>query len=106
MTASEQHAEYADAHTPTVHHAHDGGLTPCCGRTLFELPRTDMVTQRWSEVTCGRAHAPTIGAKIRAAIEADVLRRVAERGVQNRRLHVTAAAWLRAEADRVEGETR
>ena len=38
------------------------------------------------------AHTPTIGARIRAAIEADVLRRVADD--------------LRAEADRIEGGAR
>ena len=50
MTASEQHDEYVAAHTPTVHRGPEGGLTPCCARTLFELPRTDKVTQDWSEV--------------------------------------------------------
>ena len=62
MTASEQHAEYADAHTPTI------------------------------------------GAKIRAAIEADVLRRVADRF--QREWPVYGDDWLRAEADRIEEGAR
>lgn len=28
------------------------GLTPCCGRTLFELPRTDRTTEVPWQVTC------------------------------------------------------
>lgn len=30
-----------------------GGLTPCCGRTPFELPRTDRMTSDPALVTCG-----------------------------------------------------
>lgn len=29
------------------------GLTPCCGRTPFELPRTDRMTVHLDRVTCG-----------------------------------------------------
>ena len=40
----------------TVHHCpaadHGGGLTPCCGKTPFELPRTDRMTTGPSRVTC------------------------------------------------------
>ena len=72
MTASEQHAEYAAAHTPTI------------------------------------------GAKIRAAIEADVLRRVAKRLDEDPRRgrgdwldgYCDALDHLRAEADRIEEEAR
>ncbi|MFJ8583660.1 hypothetical protein ACIRD2_03230 [Streptomyces sp. NPDC093595] len=35
------------------------GLTPCCGRTPFELPRTDRISIDPFEVTCGEADAPT-----------------------------------------------
>lgn len=28
------------------------GLTPCCGRTPFELPRTDRITNDPEHVTC------------------------------------------------------
>jgi len=28
------------------------GLTPCCGRTLFELPRTDRMSNVPGDVTC------------------------------------------------------
>jgi hypothetical protein len=32
----------------------DGAITtPCCGRTPFELPRTDRVTTEAGQVTCG-----------------------------------------------------
>lgn len=29
-------------------------VTPCCGRTIFELPRADQVTTARESVTCGR----------------------------------------------------
>ena len=32
-----------------------GGLTPCCGKTPFELPRTDRMTLDPSLVTCIRS---------------------------------------------------
>ena len=32
----------------------DGGVAPCCGKTPFELPRTDRMTATDSLVTCGR----------------------------------------------------
>ena len=65
MTASEQHAEYADAHTPTI------------------------------------------GAKIRAAIEADVLRRVAvDPSLRNRGHSGISVTLLRARADRIEEGAR
>jgi hypothetical protein len=43
-----------------VHHCpHDGMLvTPCCGRTPFDLPRTDRVTVDPSLVTCFIARLP------------------------------------------------
>lgn len=28
------------------------GLTPCCDRTLWELPKSDRITERASQVTC------------------------------------------------------
>lgn len=28
------------------------GLTPCCGKTPFELPRTDQMTTEHTDVTC------------------------------------------------------
>lgn len=40
--------------TPTVHACPPEGeaVTPCCGVTPFELPRTDRLTQEPAEVTC------------------------------------------------------
>jgi hypothetical protein len=35
----------------------DGGLTPCCGRTPFEIPRTDRMTTDGDLVTCFAAIA-------------------------------------------------
>lgn len=32
----------------------DGGLTPCCGLTPFELPGTDRITEDPERVTCRR----------------------------------------------------
>lgn len=29
-------------------------VTPCCGKTPFELPRTDRMTLKKSLVTCGK----------------------------------------------------
>lgn len=42
--------------TATVHACPrgDAGLTPCCRRTPFELPRGDRVTEAPERVTCGR----------------------------------------------------
>ncbi|MDX2954571.1 hypothetical protein [Streptomyces caniscabiei] len=47
-------AETPPAETETVHACPpDGsGLTPCCGRTPFELPRTDRMTRDPAAVTC------------------------------------------------------
>lgn len=41
----------------TVHRCppHGESLTPCCGRTPFELPRTERITVDDLLVTCGRA---------------------------------------------------
>ena len=36
------------------------GLTPCCGRTPFELPRTDRLTVDGTQVTCGPRRAATL----------------------------------------------
>jgi hypothetical protein len=49
----------ADALESTTHECPpDGsGLTPCCGKTPFELPRTDRMTVHADLVTCGRADA-------------------------------------------------
>lgn len=50
--------------TSTVHAAPpDGsGLTPCCGLTPFELPRTDRLTAEPGQVTCAHRPArPTAG---------------------------------------------
>ena len=33
----------------------DAAVTPCCGRTPFELPRTDRMTLDSALVTCARA---------------------------------------------------
>ena len=30
----------------------DGGLTPCCGKTVFELPRLDRITLHRHLVDC------------------------------------------------------
>jgi hypothetical protein len=41
------------------------GLTPCCGRTPFELPPTDRITSNPAAVTCpttSSRHTPTEGA--------------------------------------------
>ena len=61
------------------------------------------------------AHTPTIGKRVRAAIEADVLRRVADDWEANR-IQITVSgvrapglmpvSRLRAEADRIEEEAR
>lgn len=32
----------------------DSGIMPCCGRTPFEIPRTDRLTTDKGAVTCGR----------------------------------------------------
>lgn len=32
----------------------DGGLTPCCHKPVFELPRTDRLTLSENLVTCGK----------------------------------------------------
>lgn len=32
----------------------DHGTTPCCGRTVFELPIGDRLTSDPAKVTCGR----------------------------------------------------
>jgi hypothetical protein len=29
------------------------GLMPCCGKTLFEVPATDIVQDDFARVTCG-----------------------------------------------------
>lgn len=42
--------------TETTHRVPpDGGsgLTPCCGKTPFELPRTDRIASDPARVTCG-----------------------------------------------------
>lgn len=46
--------ESADAESPVVHMAPTPieDLTPCCGRTVFELPRDDRVTAMPERVTC------------------------------------------------------
>jgi hypothetical protein len=50
----------ADAPPETVHACPpDGsGLTPCCGRTPFELPGTDRMTTGPSAVTCSTVEPP------------------------------------------------
>jgi hypothetical protein len=47
-------AETPPAETETVHACPpDGsGLTPCCGRTPFELPRTDRISSEADAITC------------------------------------------------------
>jgi hypothetical protein len=39
---------------PPVTHAcpSEGGLTPCCGKTPFELPGTDRITEDPERATC------------------------------------------------------
>ncbi len=34
------------------------GVTPCCGKTLFELPRIDRITEHSRHVTCGQPTPP------------------------------------------------
>ncbi|WP_205576240.1 hypothetical protein, partial [Streptomyces europaeiscabiei] len=43
--------------TETVHACPpDGsGVTPCCGRTPFELPRTDRISSETAAITCAPA---------------------------------------------------
>ena len=40
--------------TETVHRCppHGAYVTPCCGKTPFELPRTDRITSDPARVTC------------------------------------------------------
>lgn len=54
--------------TETVHASPpDGsGITPCCGRTPFELPRTDRMTQDPQDVTCQPAVAMPVGRAVSA----------------------------------------
>jgi hypothetical protein len=42
--------------TETLHAAHETGenISPCCGRTLDELPRYDRIAPKPEQVTCGR----------------------------------------------------
>lgn len=46
---------------PAVHACPVSGSTqmPCCGRTPFEVPRTDRITNDSDSVTCGKPTAPT-----------------------------------------------
>ena len=67
MTPTQRPASTSDARkrlaekAGTVHHAPiigSGGITPCCGRTPFELPRTDRLTVEDALVTCGGMPTP------------------------------------------------
>lgn len=42
--------------TETIHRCPwpDSGITPCCGKTPFELPTTDRLTLQDELVTCGK----------------------------------------------------
>jgi hypothetical protein len=73
-------AETPPAETETVHACPpDGsGLTPCCGRTPFELPRTDRISSEADAITC-RPSA--------------LAQRCANCGVSIRQVSGTLAAW-------------
>lgn len=47
--------------TETVHACPPDGsqVTPCCGESPFDLPRTDRITEDSEQVTCGGELAET-----------------------------------------------
>lgn len=159
MTASEQHDEYAAAHDRAEVKVAEGANWPEPFRATYLSVLRERA--RWADdpTAEGRvravayqdcasqilraldefaaeaaAHTPTVGSKLRAAIEADVLRRVAGLAYEIKRIGNTpydqldraelaawsasplallhpsiqdaVAEWLRAEADRIEGGAR
>lgn len=46
--------------TAVVHACPPGGRTPCCGKTVWELPLTDRITADSKYVTCQNASHPPI----------------------------------------------